>query len=306
MLIKKWSIVAAMAIAVLSPAQAQNLENLLMGIATDIIRGAVQQQQPAAPANVPANAPADAAINTPIDAAQARQILIEMGYAFRDAGSRTIEAPVRGFWLHGNPNRHQVPVLISQDGRFVVRLLEHETLVLERLPGSQVRSLSPDESRGLLQNMLANLRPEALIPFGAADHRTPILLTAANCPACIELDHMVRPMTDLQMRVAPTLISRNADGGSMTYSRIMCNRPQRQSFERSIDARGRNLPPNVPGCDLRLEYWFLSELLWATSGMPGDRRYFPVLFSAHGGIVELDRRSAATVRASIRRATIQP
>lgn len=128
----------------------------------------------------------------------------------------------------------------------------------------------------------------------------PIIISASNCPACIELDRVMRPMRDVDVRLVPTMIGREA---TMVHSRIMCLRSPRDAFDATIDSRGRVYPPNVPNCDMRMEHQVLTELLWMASDT--RNRTVPAIFSADGRRMELDWTNANTVRTSIERATIR-
>lgn len=267
-------------------AHAQNLEGLLRGIASDVVRAAVQQTQPIGPLN----------------ATQARQAVVDLGMATNgDAGARTVQAPINGYWLTGTPARADLaPILVSHDGRYVMQLAGHNSVILERLPGGRTRQLTQEEGRELMIGMLAGLRPEALVAFGRGSHAAPIIISAPNCPACIELDRIMRPMRDVDVRLVPTMIGREA---TIVHSRIMCQRSPRDAFDATIDSRGRVYPQNVPNCDMRMEHQVLTELLWMASDT--RNRTVPALFSADGRRMDIDFTNSSALRASIEQATIR-
>jgi len=301
MTLKTYAVGTAIALAALSSAHAQNFEELLRGLITDAARAAIQP--PARPAHEPPAQPTRLEQPVgPLNATQAHQALVDLGYALqRDARARTVQAPIAGFWMHGNPAQADLaPMLISHDGKYVVQITGRNSTMLERLPGGRTRSLTPNESQDLLMSMLANIRPDAMIALGGAGATAPIIITAPNCPACVELDRMMRPMRDLKARVMPTLFRRDA---ALVYSRIMCQPAPQAAFSATINARGRTYPANVQNCDLRMDHTVLVELLWIAT--ESNRRFVPALFSADGRIMDLDRTSASTVRASIEGAAIE-
>jgi len=313
MSLKQWSIAAALALSTLTAAHAQSFEELLRGIATDVIRGALQQPQSQPQPPQPQQAPPDSpqglpsqpmgAVETgPITAQRAEAILLEHGLVRREAGARVVEAPTRGFWMRGNPNQtREAPILISFDGRTMISIGSNAVIAMELLPGGRSRLLTDSEKSALLRSMLANLKPGALIAFGAADERSPILISAPNCPWCVRLDNVARPLRDLNMRLMPVLLNNR----SLAYSRVMCSQSPRQTFDSMIDNRGRVMPPSVSGCDKRLDYMLVDELIWAVSDDASRRGTVPTLLAADGRIMDLQFDTPAALRASIANATLR-
>lgn len=287
--IKQLAAAAAVALSMMSGgAQAQSVESLVIGIGAELIRSATRQAQPIGPLN----------------AVQARQVVVALGMATNgDAGARTVDAPVRGYWLTGNPARPDfAPILVSHDGRYVLQLAGQNSVILERLQGGRTRQLTQQESQDLLVTMLASLRPEAVISYsGTASPLSPLIISAPNCPACVELDRAMRPHPDLGVRVVPTMLGRDA---MLAHSRIMCQPSPRAAFDVTVDARGRVYPPNVQHCDLRMEHQVLTEMLWMASGALPHQRTVPAFFTADGRRMNIDWSTPAKLRASIQQATI--
>jgi len=287
--IKQLAAVAAVALSMISGgAQAQSVEGLFIGIGTEIFRAALRQAEPIGPLN----------------AAQARQVAVNLRMApSGDVGVRTVDAPVGGFWLTGNPAWSDfAPTLVSHDGKYVLQLAGQNSVMLERLQGGGTRQLTQQESQDLLVKMLASLRPEAVIAYsGNVSPLSPLVISAPNCPACVELDRAMRPHPDLGVRLVPTMLGRDA---MLAHSRIMCQPSPRAAFDVTIDARGRVYPPNVQNCDLRMEHQVLTEMLWMASGAMPHQRTVPAFFKADGRRISVDWSTPANLRASIQRATI--
>ena len=271
-------------------AHAQSFEEILRGFAGEVVRGALQGA-PAQPA-VPMEPSAGGSMGS-ISADQALTIVHELYQP--SPGFSIYESPFEGYWMHGSASQDILPILVSKDGRFVANL---GISVTERLQRGRTRKLSANESQEFFRNVLLALKPDAAIDLNPAAHSSAIILTAPNCPACVQLDLMARTVGNPSARLVPSSLTGNS---GEVYSRIMCGASPRQAFERAIDSRARVLPPAVVGCDERLNQLAIEELLWRLQP-GGTRRAYPSLFTADGQKRPLKFDSPTVLRQSLAQA----
>ncbi len=282
---------AVLALAAAS-ASAQSFEDILRGVATDALRGVLKNAPaPAEPAreSLPAD-PAPMVIGNTISADQALAVIREAGFR-TGLGFSIHESPFEGYWMYGTTSENIDPVLISKDGRWVVEITSS---VMERLPRGQSRELSASERQAFLRDVLKTLKPGSVIAMDPTRPDSPIVVSAANCPACIRLDMMARKVNSPAMRLVPASLGGNS---GEVYSRIMCDASPRQAFERAIDSRARVLPAPV-----RLSQLAISELLWEIARPGSKQRSYPTLFTADGQIRPLQFDSPAALRQSLTQA----
>lgn len=175
-------------------------------------------------------------------------------------GRRIVEAPFHGWFLvemNGEPGS-----LFNAD----VSLIGIGPAWHRRTNGKLV-ALNENEKSTVLATLRNSIRPEAIVPAWQNDSSaktgaTNFLFTAPNCPACLQLESMLKTSgSSLEPRVAmiPSLLG----GGPASYNffaAIMCSEDPAAMLKKAFLDRGRGAYAIPPNCTRGA--W--GETLWVT------------------------------------------
>lgn len=194
-----------------------------------------------------AQAPDSAADERPkITAEQAVQMVRRFFSTPHDMVDR---APFEGWWTVGNLGPEFKPILVSDDGRWIIS----GTWVYDMQDLRRPQQISGPQAMKMIEQMRARLRPEAALRYGNPVRGDYIVTSDPQCPVCAKLEVFFEHNKQFNAFVIPVVILGKSIPPLEFYSRVMCSKDPVAEFRRSMQSKGRYIPDPVPGCDKRLQ-----------------------------------------------------
>lgn len=156
-------------------------------------------------------------------------------------------------------------------------------------PGPGAKPVSEEERRGLLADMLRNIRLDQLIHLKQGNGSTRVLLISAfDCPFCIQLERMMAAQgsrLDADIYVLPSTLDASKHANTSTVRNMWCARDNAAVWRQTLTkATGGYFDLPFGSCDRTSQDTRDIETLLAALGPQFARRSYPRMLLGNGQV----------------------